>query len=389
MARVSRTRSRTLRGSVTGSVVRTGGGFPTLVTNIPNGINLGTEFCEDRFGPPWFDSPLDLRRGVCPWVTLNGVRHGSGGLQYQSIDVPLHATPTGYMRTPYAFPAFTRTPMVGLAELAVANANPNTPDIDIPVSIAELRELPSLLRESVGLIAGKLGTGAKASAKANILAQFGIAPIIRDLVTMFDFAKLVNDRERYLRELAAGNRRIKRRLAVESWEGSMNGLVAFSTVADNTTSTNKVDVTGKMFRTYWYTMRASLVNPPSEREIRLLAPSIVLGTNTVSAVQVWNLIPWSWLIDWFTTTGTLMASYRGGLTWQWSNLNVMYQTDYYMAARFPNPRSGFTYTPQNPNSHAVTKVRVQPAVSFYPRWKMPYLTGRQLSILSSLVALRL
>jgi hypothetical protein len=154
-------------------------------------------------------------------------------------------------------------------------------------------------------------------------------------------------------------------------------------------ATNKATVRGRMKRSYWFTMRATLLDSLSEREIRFLAEELVLGVHTVTATQVYNLVPWSWLIDWFSDMGDILAAYRGGLRWRYAGLNVMYQTDYYMSVVFPNPRANFTISPLSPHSHAVTKNRIQPTVSIYPTFRIPYLTGKQWSILSSLAVLRL
>lgn len=272
--------------------------------------------------------------------------------------------------------------------MAIANMNPNRPDVDLPVSILELRELPQLLRDGLSILNAK-GSPAHGSARALLVAQFGIAPIIRDLVSLFDFAKSVDQRETYLRELSRGSKRIKRKLHEEFWDGVSTGHVAFHSSADNLSASNKIDLRGTMSRKYWFTARASLLDPPPTRELRSLSSDIVLGINTISAQQLWNLVPWTWLLDWFTGTGTLLGAYRGGLKWQWSHLNVMYETDYKISGSFPSPRAGFDYSPQEPESHAVTKFRTQPSVSIYPQWRMPYLKASQWSILSSLAILKI
>jgi hypothetical protein len=383
MARVARSRSRVLRGSFSGTVVRS----PSPSTTTYTSPDLGNEFCVDKVGAPWSDSTLSIERGMAPRVSLSGTRTQSGQT-YVVTDVPLAAAPSNYMRSPYDFGTFSKAELPGLAAMAIGNANPNRPDVDIPVSIAELRELPSLLKDGLGIIAGKTSK-ARVPAKANLAAQFGVLPILHDLATLFEFAKRVNARETYLRELSAGNKRIKRKLTVDTWSASTGVITAFGALADNQSTTNRCIVNGKMTRTYWYTLRASLIDVLSEREIRSLAPELVLGVSNVSASHVWNLIPWSWLIDWFSTTGDIIAAYRGGLRWQWSNLNIMYQTDYHMSLEFPAPRPGFTYSPSSPQSHGVTKHRILPTVSIYPTWYIPYLTGNQWSILSSLIVLRL
>jgi hypothetical protein len=278
--------------------------------------------------------------------------------------------------------------------MAIANMNPNRPEADIGVDLLELRELPELLRDATNLIRHsdanhRPPSDIKRLAKAHIVAAFGINPIIRDLITLFDFAKAVDRREKYLRELSSGFKRIKRRLTEEEWDGVAPSQLAWHTLVDNDGSTNRATLSCHGTRTYWYTARAKLICPLTEREIKDLSAAITYGVHTITAKQLWELVPWSWLIDWFTTTGDLLAAYRGGLKWQWEGLNIMYKTDYYMTVVFPNPRSGFTITPLNPNAKAVTKTRVTPLLVPYPQWRMPYLTVAQLSILSALAIIKL
>jgi len=381
--------------SQVGTIVRTYPPNPALYP--PNTTNVGSyelsrEECVDLVGPPWVDSPFSKKMGACPRISVNGVRTQTGFV-YTTNNIPLQPGISELVRQPWAYSYFEKDPIgaATLASMAVANMNPNRPDRDIPTSILELHELPSLLKESVTMLITKRRGDpppSGGSARANLMAQFGIMPILQDLVYLFNFASEVDKREKYLRELSTGFRRIKRRLTVEEWEGSRLNQVAFHSVADNQSSTNKCHVYSSASREYWYTARAKLINPPPEREIRFLAEQLSSGTHTVTAEAVWNLIPWSWLIDWFSNTGSLLAAYRGGVPWEWEGLNVMYKTTYDMRVVFPSLRTGFTVSPAEPKSRAVTKVRIQPFVSFYPQWSIPYLTARQWSILQSLFLLR-
>lgn len=335
------------------------------------------------------DSTLKISKGRFARVVLNGVRTQSGFV-FTSVDLPLNANPAStYLARPYAHSPFGKAPIASgvLASMAIANMNPNRSDVDLPVAIAELRELPRLFKDALEILMYP-GIRNNISAKANLAAQFGVAPIISDLVKLFDFAASVDKRERYLRELSVGWKRIKRNLTTEQWSGAVLNLVAFNSLADNQTSTNKCHVYGEMTRKYWFTARARLLDPPSARELRSIASDITLGIHTLSAKQVWELIPWSWLIDWFTNTGTLLAAYRGGLKWQWEGLNVMFKTTYTMTCEFPNVRSGFTVTPKRPQGKSIVRERIQPFLSIYPQFRMPYLTAANWSILLSLTILR-
>jgi hypothetical protein len=394
MTRVSRSRDRILSVSGSGSTVRTYPPnpvlFPPIVVATVGPMTLGKEYCDDKVGPPWEDAPFTLSRSIAPRVLVSGVRTQSGAV-FTTTDQPIQAGVIVKFLEPWG--QFSQAPLATstLTAMAIANMNPNRPDRDIPVSILELRELPSLLKESV-LLVKKRARNPRASskvAKANIMANFGIAPILQDIVWLFDFVHAVDKREKYLRELSVGFRRIKRRLTTESWDAASLGLVPFHSLCDNDTSTNKIDVRCHATRSYWYTARARLLDPPSEREIRSLAEAVASGTHTISAEQAWNLIPWTWLIDWFSDTGAIVGAWRGGLRWQWEGLNIMYKTDYYVTGRFPNMRAGFSVSLASPSAHGVTKHRLLPVVSIYPQWRIPYLTASQWSILGSLTLLRI
>jgi len=352
---------------------------------------MSREYCEDSVGTPWADSAMQISKGTCPRVSLSGTRNLSGFFDYQSVNVPLSPGVMNLMREPFAYSNwFGRDPLsdIALTQMALANMNPNRPDADIGVSLLELRELPGLLKDGTEILA-KLPGSRKHAAKANVVAQFGIRPIISDLVKLFNFVEIVDRREKYLRELSSGYKRIKRKLTEEEWDGIAPAQVPWDPLADNQTSTNVAYVTSHATRTYWFTARAKLQCPLTEREIKDLSAAISYGLHTITAKQLWELVPWSWLIDWFSTTGDLLAAYRGGLKWQWEALNLMYSTTYDMTMMFPFVRSGFTVTPRTPNGRATVKIRRNPILFGLPIWRMPYLTFSQVSILLSLATIRI
>lgn len=398
MSRTARVRSRVLRGSFSGSIVRTYPPNPTAIpttTTTVTSTELKKEYCSDSIGTPRSDGLLDVKMGVTPRISISGVRTQSG-LVYTSTDVPMLAPVQILTREPWNYLSyFGRSPLsdITLTQMALANMNPNRPDADLGVSILELRELPSLLRDATDLLRAAEGnrppSNIKRHAKAQLIAGFGLNPIIQDLIVLWNFAKAVDRREKYLRELSVGFKRIKRKLTTEEWDGIAPVQVPWHPNVDESTSTNKCYVSSHAIRTYWFTARAKLICPLTEREIKDLSAYITFGLHTITAKQLWELIPWSWLLDWFSTTGDLLAAYRGGLKWQWEGLNLMYSTTYYMTVQFPNPRSGFTITPLNPNAKATVKIRRIPVLFGLPDWKIPYLTGGQWSILSSLAILKI
>lgn len=280
---------------------------------------------------------------------------------------------------------------VQLAQLALASLNPNRPNVDLPVSILELRELPELLRDG-GRILFKNGNHVKRAAKANLVAQFGIAPIVSDIGTLLDFTELVARREAYLRRLnTAKPVRIKRKITQQHWAYTWANYEGWNTIATDSLTQGKVNLHYAITKEYWYSVRARLSVVLSEREIQTHAFRSMMGVDTGSLKQVWELLPWSWLIDWFTNMGDMLAAYRGGLPFEYEGLCLMAKTQYDATVTFPNGLpDGLSASPSSPQG---TSIRLQrtpvPVVWAFPQFRLPYLTNGQLSILSSLLTLRL
>lgn len=378
--------------SQSGYVKRTIAGQPDAY-EYSGPYQLGFESCDDWVGGAWTPSPFRLERGVFPRVSANGV-HSKSGITFTGVNVPLFGSWNDKCHRPWLH--FNQTPISdsALAMMAMANMNPNKPNVDLPVSIAELRELPTLIRDAglVALNASRGGSAVKKVAKANLMAAFGIVPILADLKTLLNYVIAVDNREKYLRELArSGGRHLRRKLKSEAWTASSQAI-AFSSWMDIyvTPTQFKLDVAAT--RTYWFTARARLLNPPAERDIHALAFRAVTGTqvdpSTVIAAA-WELLPWSWLIDWFTTTGSIVAALRNGITWKYQDLCVMHETEYKSKGSFPVLSAHTTVSPQNPEGIATVLYRALPSVSIYPEFRTPYLTWKQWGILSSLLALRL
>lgn len=378
--------------SQSGYVKRTIAGQPDAYENS-GPYQLGFESCDDWVGGAWTPSPFRLERGVFPRVSANGV-HSKSGITFTGVNVPLFSSWNDKCHRPWLY--FNQTPLSdsALAVMAMANMNPNKPNVDLPVSIAELRELPSLIRDAglVALNASRGGSAVKKVAKANLMAAFGIVPLISDLRTLLNYVIAVDNREKYLRELArSGGRHLRRKLKSEAWTASSQAI-AFSSWMDIYVTPSEFKLSVAATRTYWFTARARLLNPPSERDIHALAFRAVTGTqvdpSTVIAAA-WELLPWSWLIDWFSTTGSIIAALRNGITWKYQDLCVMHETVYKTKGSFPVLSAHTIVSPQAPEGVATVLYRALPTVTIYPEFRTPYLTWKQWGILGSLLTLRL
>ena len=342
----------------------------------------------DYHGSPLVNSPLDIKKGRFPAIHVSGTR-SDAIWTYTITHSPVIQGVYNVAKAPWNTPALTQAPLseATLAAKAIANVNPNRPSIDLLVSIAELRELPELLRDAGRILLGS-NRKLRHAAKANLVAQFGIAPLYSDIKKLLKFTELVSKREYHLHRLQTKGARFKRSLGDESWSGSSNGYTCFSPRVD-VSGFSKINLSVNATRDYWYTVNAHLTGSWSERELQTLAWRTALGLDTISASSLWELLPWSWLIDWFSNTGDILAAYRTGIPWTWSNLCVMHRTTYYTTGQFSPLKAGLTVDLQNPNGKATVKVRYTPLLVWtLPEFSVPYLTGSQWSILASLTALR-
>lgn len=205
--------------------------------------------------------------------------------------------------------------MQNLALKAIANMNPNTPEVDIPLFLFELKDLPRMIKSLGDTIVnpGRRGQGAE-----GVLAgQLGLAPLIGDLKKLMQLPKLVSRRQEYLRQLAAGHH-IRRKLGSGSGAGSWSERV-WPSITGITTSTlrqNKWEA--------WYTAKVSAsLSIPQLENLHGEAINATLGLQGVSASLIWNSIPWTWIIDYFLSLGDFIEAQRGTIPFKFQNLCIM------------------------------------------------------------------
>jgi len=257
----------------------------------------------------------------------------------------------------------------------LARTNPSRPVVDIPVFIGELGDLPRLVQRAGGGLIREL-------ASANLSYQFGIKPLVSDLTAMLDFVDHVDKRMTELRALQESGLRRKRNLA----SGSAN-----ATVASDPTNTAPiwVNVDCRIRRTTlvktWGFVRWFPTGdfPATDRALLKLARRSVMGL-TIDGSTAWELIPFSWLADWFSNTGDLLKANRNIVPCTHGPVNIMrrsYTEHRYSVISDTTGRYDRQWT-----IHRETKSRVVATATLQAH--MPLLSLRQLSILGSLIVLR-
>jgi hypothetical protein len=192
----------------------------------------------------------------------------------------------------------------------IAMTNPGRPDVKVPVFLAELRDIPEMVRD-MGHLAMLVrdkhpsplsayggGSPTAGAAKLALLHQFGWRPFLEDILKMADFQDSVEKRKKELKGLGSkdGKRRTVKNLQTVS--KSSLGIVTVDNSFVNLpyfTKTTTV-VSGGVIWKETYPGSSDL----SDWSIRRLVTGFDAGN---IAANVWEALPWTWFTDYFNNIG--------------------------------------------------------------------------------------
>lgn len=258
------------------------------------------------------------------------------------------------------------------ASKLVAQTNPSRPDIDLPVFIAELKDLPETFARNGGKLLRKI-------AKYNLQYQFAIKPLVSDLLKLITCVDMIDRRFEELEKLSKTGLRRKRRL--DSGSFTQNGTMALNSQVglSMTNRPTTVAYAAKVWGSVNWFPSASF--PRDSTNMRSVARRAVLGL-TIDGATAWELIPFSWLADWYTGLGDFLMASRNIVPCFHDTPFIMeHQVKEFVA--LANPPPGVSCSDFHTFSERKTRSRSSPAPITAT---LPALTGKQLSILSSLVA---
>jgi hypothetical protein len=282
----------------------------------------------------------------------------------------------------------------------LAQTNPNRPDIDLPLFIFELRDIPEMIREwGFAILRTKnrwtmpngsdpLRDVPAAAGSRYLEYKFGIEPVYNDLLKMLDFQSKVDKRIRSLRNLSEG---VSTRHATVYSDTAEETSWSSALLTGLYQETSRVRWRMRTDRRYWVSTRwvTDMPLPESDAELKSLAYRLVFGVHGLSLDTLWNSLPWSWMIDWFSNVGDIVASTRNHVPVNHFGSCIMKHTRKAFAAwEWVNEPSGGKQTLQPIDSLGETKSRYAAPLFVYPEFYLPLLTGGQLSILSALAITR-
>lgn len=359
--------------------------------------------------------------------------------------------PTDYKPSPPSpgtkFPALSTIQQSSLAWESLAATNPNVAHVSLPTFWAELKDLPMLWRTwgtkqvqkadnlwkevtrsanrhdrrfvelgarymrkhsaSLGSLSGVL---AKTSVerdnlmealafapKAYIWYRWGWAPLVSDIQRMFQLTESVFRRVTWLSHLMSGDRTIKRRATLRNaTDYDPPTTVQLKSVGANIQGRRTVTYSERVWCTVQWKLDSAyklsgvgLEGDPLWRK----AVQLTFGITTQDALSaLWEIIPWSWFVDWFLHVQTVMDATKNTIPLTWGPICLMRHT---RATALVSPlatSADLTWCKPS-GEHQQSEDRKQrlivtPVLPFAPSM-MPVFTTGQWSILGSLAALKL
>lgn len=221
------------------------------------------------------------------------------------------------------------------AATAVAAAHPGEPLVDIPVFLVELRDIPEMYKHAFRR-AKTLSNAAKSKSLRGVRRylqnprnpsedwlnwHFGWSPLLSDL---FRLAGVAGDMQRRARmHRNASNNVITRRsnLGSSSAQSVTNQSPYDSTVTSWWGSRTKTTHQTQWVVSHWRQDPTYLSASLFSQQAQLFRAALGLE---FSIDQAWELMPWSWMVDWFSEIGSVIKtrSNRAGITFK----NASYMT---------------------------------------------------------------
>lgn len=265
---------------------------------------------------------------------------------------------------------------------ALSRVNFAKPVIYLPTFLWELKEFPRMLQDLGRVLS--LGTKHRASdvPGAHLAWQFGWAPLFGDLAILMDLGNAIEQNQKRFKEAKA---RLKRegRLGVQE---------------DRWTVTPSSGVSGLSIRREW--SRTVERWWSAHWDVLEDYPDFLFGSiydQYVNALglnkpygSIWNAMPWSWLIDYFTNVGTFIEATEGLAEYKPAKVCVMIHIQERVQREegnaSPTYAAGWTYSPTSYEiSHKERTVYTDPQAR--PVFE-PFGFENHLSILASLVTAR-
>nr|UJQ85056.1 MAG: hypothetical protein 1 [Leviviridae sp.] len=260
----------------------------------------------------------------------------SGGLangksKHAGYNLTWNSCPVDYQRLdPWAETHLSLSPTDegNYATQLLKRTNPSRASMQALVSGIELREVPPLIRDLWNIrndklfqkVPRKVFRSLKLGARLNLMIQFGIMPLIGDVNTLLNLQPLVDQRVKEIDRLMT--RGLRRTVSLDTMtKRSQTSLQSVHsspiTLKAKLRKFTEQEVRGHV---RWHVHENFYL---SDKQRRAKALNIIIG-NKLDPLTMWEAMPWSWFIDYFTNLGDFISSTRNSLHTTHSIPRIMY-----------------------------------------------------------------
>jgi hypothetical protein len=283
--------------------------------------------------------------------------------------------------------------------MAKSRTNPNRPITDVPVFIAEIKDIPRLLKQAGDAVrfSQRLTRREKKalyevpyrSADAFLGYEFGIKPLIRDMSNMVNFVGSVRKKIDALDKLYShGGEGTSYNATV--FKDSKTAVIGNGYISNLYGETNYFSFSASTEVKKWVSLKwRPLSAPPKTADDKFwLAARLAYGLD-ISFSTLWEAMPWSWLVDWFTNVGDVLNNTRNTIPCNATNSCIMLQTrTFWSNASRVSGKGGFPHLHPAPRLEQI-RTPGGGTGGIGLTHDLPFLNGEQLSILGALAVSRL
>jgi hypothetical protein len=292
----------------------------------------------------------------------------------------------------------------------LARTNPSRPHVDVPLLVFELKDIVPMLHDAGKKVLARRSyiIDENNFGKEKLLRiprgmrddlpylpryigekylewHFAIKPLLDDMAKLMQFTQAVEKKYSQLRRLQSGGSSGGHAVV---WEDAVKGSFITGPATPLYQEANNVRYRIETTRRKWGTcvwIPTVSIPPQTHQETLGQALRLTFGLD-VSFATVWNAMPWSWLADWFSNTGDIFDGNRNTIPVRHDGSCVMEQAISRLVDFSKTSGPGTLQGRLNPYPLRAAKLRtVVGSASPIPEFNLPFLNGKQLGILASLV----
>lgn len=363
--------------------------YGRVIESGPVAYATNHESCDDVVGNFLGQNPFDLvKHELKSFCSVDGRISRTLYIDY----------PSGYDQAPVHQPIPESSLKGGLkdATAMIASHAPNQEHVSIPNFIYELKDYPSMLKHAwrrameLHRVSGaftmrqvmKYLRSGRSRGEDWLNYKFGWDPLYRDIEDLLEMQKWLDKR---MKTFAQFKKRgfIRKR----SWLGNQQAVVAGTM---NAFRGENGLVTTTASSQHWVVSRWKVTDPfvfeqPLVNQKEFWKQSLGLDFNVIA---LWNALPWSWMVDWFSNVGALISIKRNRFGVDFDSAVRMTETTYDSTMVPSGAWTGVSTSGTSRYVSTYKKRRTFAPSIFRSDLGLNYLTDSQLTTLASLAVTR-